>query len=47
MFLILQFSTLKSTVGQYNIWHTGAGIEQKGQEEILAGGRRQGGRKQS
>ena len=46
-FLILQYSTLKSTVRHYNIWHTGARIEQKGQEEILTGGRRQGGRKQS
>ena len=26
-FLILQYSTLKSTVVQYNSWHTGAGIE--------------------
>ena len=25
--LILQYSTLKSTVVQYNSWHTGAGIE--------------------
>ena len=25
-FLILQYSTLKSTVVQYNCWHTGAGI---------------------
>ena len=26
-FLILQYSTLKSTVVEYNSWHTGAGIE--------------------
>lgn len=26
-FLILQYSTLKSTVVQYNSWHTGAGTE--------------------
>ena len=25
MFLILQYSTLKSTIVQYNSWHTGAG----------------------
>ena len=27
IFLILQYSTLKSTVIQYNSWHTGADIE--------------------
>ena len=26
-FLILQYSTLKNTVIQYNSWHTGAGME--------------------
>ena len=29
---ILQCSTLKSTVVQYNSWHTGAGIEWTGKE---------------
>ena len=32
MFLILQYSTLKSTVVQYNSWHTGAGIELTGKK---------------
>ena len=31
-FLILQYSTLKSTVVQYNSWHTGAGIEWTGKK---------------
>ena len=30
--LILQYSTLKSTVVQYNSWHTGAGIEWTGKK---------------
>ena len=29
-FLMLQYNTLKRTVVQYNSWHTGAGIEWKG-----------------
>ena len=31
-FLILQHSTLKSTVVQYSSWHTGAGIEGTGRK---------------
>ena len=31
-FLILQYSTLKSTVVQYSSWHTGAGIEWTGKK---------------
>ena len=31
-FLNLQYSTLKSTVVQYNSWHTGAGIEWAGKK---------------
>ena len=29
-FLILQYSTLKSAVGEYSSWHTRAGIERTG-----------------
>ena len=42
MFLILQYSTLKSTVVQYNSIQGLALSEQ--QKELLAGGRRGGGR---
>ena len=31
-FLILQYSTLKSTAVQYNHWHPGAGIEWTGKK---------------
>ena len=31
-FLIWQYSTLKSTVVQYNSWHTGAGFERTGKK---------------
>ena len=31
-FLILQYSTLKSTLVQYNSWHPGAGIEWTGKK---------------
>ena len=48
-FLILQYSTLKSTVVQYNIWCTGVGIEWTGkksywleEEEEVGDGRAEG-----
>ena len=32
IFLILQYSTLKSRIAQYNNWHTRAGIKRTGKE---------------
>ena len=34
-FLFLQYSTLESSVVQYNSWHTGAGIEWTGKKSYL------------
>ena len=46
---MLQYSTLKSTVVQYNSWHTGAGIEWTGKKSYwldegaeVGGGRAEG-----
>ena len=38
-FLILQYSTLKSTVVQYNSRHTGAGVEWTGKKSYWLGER--------